>query len=102
MSVKRLLILLTIKTLHTMREFGKILAAIAGGALVGAAVALLTAPRSGAETRAQIVALAKEKGLYLNKAEWDAFVEKVKTRLHDYFTDDELEQAVNDVLAEHK
>ena len=46
-----------------MREFGKVLAALAGGALVGAAIALLAAPKSGAETRAQIVALAKEKGL---------------------------------------
>lgn len=85
-----------------MREFGKVLAALAGGALVGAAIALLVAPKSGAETRAQIVALAKEKGLYLSKAEWDAFVAKVKARLQDYFTDDELEKAVNDVLAEHK
>ena len=33
-----------------MREFGKIMAAFAGGALVGAVVALLTAPKSGAET----------------------------------------------------
>ena len=48
-----------------MREFGKIMAAFAGGALVGAVVALLTAPKSGAETRAQIIALAKEKGLHL-------------------------------------
>ena len=64
-----------------MREFGKIMAAFAGGALVGAVVALLTAPKSGAETRAQIIALAKEKGLHLDHTEWDAFVAKVKARL---------------------
>ena len=83
-----------------MREFGKIMAAFAGGALVGAAVALLTAPKSGAETRAQIIALAKEKGLYLDHNEWDAFVAKVKARLHDYFTDEELEAAVDDTIAD--
>ena len=46
-----------------MKDLAKILAAFAGGALVGAAVALLTAPKSGAETRAQIIALAKEKSI---------------------------------------
>ena len=85
-----------------MKDLAKLFAAFAGGALVGAAVALLTAPKSGAETRAQIIALAKEKGLYLNPQEWDAFVAKVKTRLHDYFTDDELEAAIDEALAENK
>ena len=83
-----------------MKDLAKLFAAFAGGALVGAAVALLTAPKSGAETRAQIIALAKEKGLYLDHNEWDAFVAKVKARLHDYFTDDELETAVDEVLAD--
>ena len=85
-----------------MNDLAKLFAAFAGGALVGAAVALLTAPKSGAETRAQIIALAKEKGLYLNPQEWDAFVAKVKTRLHDYFTDDELEAAIDEALADNK
>ena len=85
-----------------MKDLAKLFAAFAGGALVGAAVALLTAPKSGAETRAQIIALAKEKGLYLNPQEWDAFVAKVKTRLHDYFTDDELEVAIDEALADNK
>ena len=83
-----------------MKDLAKLLAAFAGGALVGAAVALLTAPKSGAETRAQIIALAKEKGLYLDHNEWDAFVAKVKARLHDYFTDEELEAAVEEALAD--
>ena len=85
-----------------MKDLAKLFAAFAGGALVGAAVALLTAPKSGAETRAQIIALAKEKGLYLNPKEWDAFVAKVKNRLHDYFTDDELEAAIDEALADNK
>ena len=85
-----------------MKDLAKLFAAFAGGALVGAAVALLTAPKSGEETRAQIIALAKEKGLYLNPQEWDAFVAKGKTRLHDYFTDDELEAAVDEALADNK
>ena len=82
-----------------MKDFGKLLATFVGGALVGAAVALLTAPKSGAETRAQIIALAKEKGLYLDHNEWDAFVAKVKARLHDYFTDEELQAAVDETIA---
>ena len=85
-----------------MKDLAKLFAAFAGGALVGAAVALLTAPKSGAETRAQIIALAKEKGLYLNPQEWDAFVAKVKNCLHDYFTDDELEAAIDEALADNK
>ena len=83
-----------------MKDLAKILVAFAGGALVGAAVALLTAPKSGAETRAQIIALAKEKGLYLDHHEWDSFVAKVKTKLHDYFTDEELEAAVDETIAD--
>ena len=83
-----------------MKDLAKLFAAFAGGALVGAAVALLTAPKSGAETRAQIIALAKEKGLDLDHNEWDAFVAKVKARLHDYFTDEELEAAVDEALAD--
>ena len=83
-----------------MKDLAKLFAAFAGGASVGAAVALLTAPKSGAETRAQIIALAKEKGLYLDHNEWDAFVAKVKARLHDYFTDEELEAAVDETIAD--
>lgn len=83
-----------------MRDLAKVLAVFAGGALVGAAVALLTAPKSGAETRAQIIALAKEKGLYLDRDQWDAFVAKVKARLQDYFTDEELNAVVDEVLSE--
>ena len=83
-----------------MKDLATLFAAFAGGALVGAAVALLTAPKSGAETRAQIIALAKEKGLYLDHNEWDAFVAKVKARLHDYFTDEELEAAVDETIAD--
>ena len=83
-----------------MKDLAKLFAAFAGGALVGAAVALLTAPKSGAETRAQIIALAKDKGLYLDHNEWDAFVAKVKARLHDYFTDEELEAAVDETIAD--
>jgi gas vesicle protein len=37
---------------------GAVLLAVLGGALAGAAVALLTAPRSGAESRHQLLALA--------------------------------------------
>ena len=82
-----------------MKDLAKILAAFAGGALVGAAVALLTAPKSGAETRAQIIALAKEKGLDRDPHEWGSFVAKVETKLHDYVPEEELEAAVDETIA---
>ena len=85
-----------------MANLGKVLAAFAGGALVGAAVALLTAPKSGAETREQIAALAREKGLVLNKEELEAFVNKVMAKVKDYFTDEELEAAVDKVINDEK
>lgn len=73
-----------------------------GGALVGAAAALLLAPKSGEETRAQIAELARQKGLYLTKDELEAFVDKVMAKIKDYFSDEELEAAVNEAIKDAK
>ena len=67
----------------------------------GSAEVIIT-DRNYDDTVRYTAALAKEKGLYLNPQEWDAFVAKVKNRLHDYFTDDELEVAIDEALADNK
>lgn len=85
-----------------MGNLGKIFAAFVGGALVGATAALLLAPKSGAELRAQIAELAREKGLCLNKEELEAFVNKVMTKVKDYFSDAEIEAAVDEVIQDRK
>jgi len=44
----------------TTRGFGSLLGAFALGATAGAAIALLTAPRTGRETRAQLKGAARD------------------------------------------
>ncbi len=60
---------------------GKILAALLGGAVVGAAVALLLAPKSGADLREEITSVVKEKYSHLNKEEITALVDKAIEKL---------------------
>ncbi len=85
-----------------MANLGKLLVAFAGGALIGAAAALLFAPKSGEETRKQIAGLARQKGLVLNKEELEAFVNKVMAKVKDYFTSADLEAAVEEAIHEGK
>ena len=77
---------------------GNVLAAFLGGAVLGAVTALLLAPKSGAETRQQIVDIIREKGIRLNKEELDAVCSKVIGKVKDYFTEEELEDAVDEAL----
>ena len=60
---------------------GKILAALLGGAVVGAAVALLLAPKSGADLREEITSVVKEKYSHLNKEAITALVAKALAKL---------------------
>ena len=57
------------------------MAALLGGAAVGAAIALLLAPKSGAELRDEITSVAKEKYSHLNKEEITALVDRAIEKL---------------------
>ena len=79
---------------------GSIIAALLGGALVGAMAALLFAPKSGQELRDDVVRIAKEKASHLNKEELEELVNKVIARVREYFTKEEIEEAVETAIAE--
>ena len=79
---------------------GSIIAALLGGAIVGAMAALLFAPKSGRELREDVVRIAKEKAEHLNKEELEALVNKVIARVRDYFTKEEIAEVVENVIAE--
>lgn len=55
-----------------MKNTSSVLIAFVGGALVGAAVALLLAPDSGKETRRKIVNFLDENGLKLEDSDNEA------------------------------
>ncbi len=74
--------------------------AFLGGAVAGAAIGLLLAPESGAETRAKIAAKAKEHGI--DKDHLSEFVDRVLGKLKENFTDEDLDEAVNETAAEQK
>jgi gas vesicle protein len=64
-----------------MTTGSKVLLALLGGAVVGAATALLFAPKSGRELRAEIAAIAREKYSQMNLDEISNVVEKVMRRI---------------------
>ncbi|MCQ2331599.1 MAG: YtxH domain-containing protein [Paludibacteraceae bacterium] len=71
-----------------MSKFGWFL----GGALVGAAVALLLAPESGEITREKIAAMVKEKFPQLSKEELEKFVDKMMSKLNVDTIDADVEE----------
>ena len=79
---------------------GSIIAALLGGAIVGAMAALLFAPKSGRELREDVARIAREKAEHLNKEELEALVNNVLTRVKEYFTKEEIEETVEKVIAE--
>ena len=79
---------------------GSIIAALLGGALVGAMAALLFAPKSGEELRADVARIAREKAAHLNKEELEELINNVIARVKEYFTKEEIEQTVDKVIAE--
>ena len=79
---------------------GTIIAALLGGAIVGAMAALLFAPKSGAELREDVARIAREQAAHLNKEELEALVNKVLARVKDYFTKEEIKEVVEQTIAE--
>ena len=69
-----------------------------GGVAVGATVALLLAPTSGAELRAKIIELLKAKGI--NKDKIDDLLGKITDKGKSITRTDDLEIIVDEVLAE--
>ena len=59
----------------------KMLLALLGGAVVGATAALMLAPKSGRELRAEIAAIAREKYSQLSLDEISKVVDKVMRRI---------------------
>lgn len=60
-----------------------IISAFVGGAVVGAAVALLFAPEKGIDTRARIKALLKSKGIDFSDDDVDKLVEQIADEVED-------------------
>ncbi|MBQ9340141.1 MAG: YtxH domain-containing protein [Paludibacteraceae bacterium] len=85
-----------------MADFGKVCAAFLGGVIAGGVAALLLAPKTGEEMRAQIKAIALEKGAKLNKEELEVLYRKVIARVKDWFNDAEIEAAVEEGISEVK
>lgn len=79
-----------------------VVAALLGGAIAGAATALLFAPKSGKELRKQIAEIAREQGAKLNKEELEALIAKVVAKVKDLCDIEEIEEAVTEVLEEQK
>lgn len=77
-----------------MKNTGGILAALLGGAVVGAALGLLLAPEKGEETRAMIVdsfettkekviEALKKKGINLDKSDLEDLVDDIKSEIEE-------------------
>ena len=64
-----------------MTTGSKVLLALLGGAVVGATAALLMAPKSGSELRAEIAAIVREKYSQMNLDEISRVVDKVMKRI---------------------
>lgn len=58
-----------------------IISAFLGGALVGAAAALLFAPEKGEDLRAHIVEILRKKGIICSETDVDSLVERLKEDL---------------------
>lgn len=64
-----------------MRTEMKVLLALMSGAVVGATAALLLAPKSGADLRKEIAAIAREKYHHLNLDELNKVIDRVMNRI---------------------
>lgn len=77
-----------------MKNTGGVLAALLGGAVVGAALGLLLAPEKGEDTRSRIVDgfdttkekvvdALKKRGIDLNKADLEDLVDDIKSEVEE-------------------
>jgi gas vesicle protein len=78
-----------------MKNTGGVLAALLGGAVVGAALGLLLAPEKGEETRAKIVDTfdttkekvvdaLKKRGINLDKSDLEDLVDDIKSDVEEF------------------
>ena len=59
------------------------LAAVLGGAAVGAAFGILFAPEKGTDTRQKIKDILREKGIKLNRSEMEELVDQIAAEVKD-------------------
>lgn len=93
-SIVRTKLFINNKKITIMKNTGGVLAALLGGAVVGAALGLLLAPEKGEETRSRIVDTfdttkekvvdaLKKRGINLDKSDLEDLVDDIKSEVED-------------------